>query len=50
MAAINTSLSALASCIAALTQPNRTHVPYRDSLLTRLLQATASPKPQALSP
>ena len=38
MASINTSLSALASCIAALTQPDRTHVPYRDSLLTRLLQ------------
>ena len=38
MSAINTSLSALASCIAALTQKSRTHVPYRDSLLTRLLQ------------
>ena len=49
MASINTSLSALASCIAALTQPDRTHVPYRDSLLTRLLQASA-PCPTPLHP
>ncbi|KAG9408014.1 hypothetical protein AC1031_021252 [Aphanomyces cochlioides] len=35
---INTSLSALGNCIAALTQPGRKHIPYRDSSLTRLLQ------------
>ncbi|KAG9408006.1 hypothetical protein AC1031_021245 [Aphanomyces cochlioides] len=35
---INTSLSALGNCIAALTQPGRKHIPYRDSMLTRLLQ------------
>jgi hypothetical protein len=31
MTSINTSLSALASVIAALTDKRRTHVPYRDS-------------------
>ena len=42
--AINTSLSALGNCIAALadlaTEAHRGggHVPYRDSVLTRLLQ------------
>ena len=40
MAAINKSLSALANCIAALSERHRAHVPYRDSVLTRLLQAT----------
>ncbi|ETV86146.1 hypothetical protein H257_02604 [Aphanomyces astaci] len=35
---INTSLSALGNCIAALTQSGRKHIPYRDSSLTRLLQ------------
>ena len=40
MAAINKSLSALANCIAALSERRRAHVPYRDSVLTRLLQAT----------
>ncbi|KAF0684468.1 Aste57867_23564 [Aphanomyces stellatus] len=35
---INTSLSALGNCIAALTQPGRKHIPFRDSTLTRLLQ------------
>ena len=38
MTSINTSLSALASVIAALTDKRRTHVPYRDSKLTHLLQ------------
>jgi kinesin family protein 3/17 len=37
MTSINTSLSALASVIAALTDKRRTHVPYRDSKLTHLL-------------
>lgn len=35
---INQSLSALGNCISALSQPGRTHIPYRDSVLTRLLQ------------
>jgi hypothetical protein len=35
---INTSLSALGNVIAALAETNSTHVPYRDSKLTRLLQ------------
>lgn len=36
--AINTSLSALGNVIAALADTRATHVPYRDSKLTRLLQ------------
>ena len=36
---INGSLSALGNVIAALTQPRgRTHIPYRDSKLTRILE------------
>lgn len=36
---INKSLSCLGNVIAALTDPkNRTHIPYRDSKLTRLLK------------
>jgi len=38
MTNINVSLSALASVIAALSTPNRPHIPYRDSKLTHLLQ------------
>ncbi|CAM9427867.1 unnamed protein product, partial [Phaeothamnion confervicola] len=34
---INKSLSALGNVINALTDPGRSHVPYRDSKLTRLL-------------
>lgn len=40
MGHINKSLSALANCIAALSEKSRAHVPYRDSVLTRLLQAS----------
>lgn len=37
--AINLSLSALGNCMSALATPERnSHVPYRDSKLTRLLQ------------
>ena len=35
---INTSLSALGNVIAALSDPQAQHVPFRDSKLTRLLQ------------
>lgn len=39
---INLSLSALGQCIAALIDAKRSHVPYRDSKLTRLLQDALS--------
>jgi kinesin family protein 5 len=39
--AINLSLSALGNCMNALAE-GRTHVPYRDSKLTRLLQVCSS--------
>ena len=38
LTSINQSLSTLGNCIRALLQTGRTHVPYRDSKLTRLLQ------------
>lgn len=38
LTSINQSLSALGNVISALTNPRRTHIPYRDSKLTRLLQ------------
>lgn len=38
MTAINQSLSALGNCVRALTDPARSHTPFRDSRLTRLLQ------------
>lgn len=37
-AKINLSLSSLCHVISSLTDPKSTHVPYRDSKLTRLLQ------------
>lgn len=40
-AAINLALSALGNVIKALVDPKATHVPYRDSKLTRLLQVCA---------
>mmetsp|Transcript_1849 Transcript_1849/g.2931 ORF Transcript_1849/g.2931 Transcript_1849/m.2931 type:complete len:1114 (+) Transcript_1849:115-3456(+) len=38
MTNINTSLHVLGNCVSALIEPGRRHIPYRDSLLTRLLQ------------
>lgn len=38
MTNINTSLHALGNCVSALIEPGRKHIPYRDSLLTRLLR------------
>lgn len=39
LASINRSLSALTNCVLALTQKERVHIPFRDSILTRLLQS-----------
>jgi kinesin family protein 5 len=39
---INKSLSALGNVINALTDGKSTHVPYRDSKLTRVLQVSCS--------
>uniref|UniRef100_K3WLS8 Kinesin-like protein n=1 Tax=Globisporangium ultimum (strain ATCC 200006 / CBS 805.95 / DAOM BR144) TaxID=431595 RepID=K3WLS8_GLOUD len=44
---INTSLSALGNCIAALSEAGRKHIPYRDSTLTRLLQDSFGGNTQA---
>jgi hypothetical protein len=38
LTAINSSLSALGNVISALADDKRSHVPYRDSALTRILQ------------
>ena len=38
MTHINTSLHVLGNCVSALIEPNRKHIPFRDSALTRLLQ------------
>ena len=58
---INTSLSSLGTVIQALGEKNRKHIPYRNSLLTRLLQdslggntktvviCTLSPSPGAIA-
>lgn len=42
MANINTSLHVLGNCISGLIDADRKHIPYRDSVLTRLLQSTLS--------
>jgi len=38
MANINSSLHVLGNVVSALIEPGRKHIPFRDSLLTRLLQ------------
>lgn len=38
MTNINSSLHVLGNCVSALIEPGRRHIPYRDSVLTRLLQ------------
>ena len=38
---INKSLAALGNCIQALATRGRSHIPYRDSVLTRVLQVRA---------
>jgi hypothetical protein len=38
MTNINASLHVLGNCVSALIEPGRRHIPYRDSILTRLLQ------------
>jgi hypothetical protein len=40
LSSINKSLSALTSCVLALAHRSRAHVPFRDSVLTRLLQSS----------
>ena len=45
---INQSLSALGNCIAALTQKNRGHIPYRDSKLTFILRVNNPSPPNIL--
>jgi hypothetical protein len=42
MTNINTSLHVLGNCIAKLIEPDSKHIPFRDSVLTRLLQGTLS--------
>jgi hypothetical protein len=38
LTSINGSLSALGQCISALADPKRTHIPFRNSKLTRVLK------------
>jgi len=35
LTSINGSLSTLGLCVSALTEPKRTHIPFRNSKLTR---------------
>lgn len=42
LTSINKSLSSLGNVIAALSSGSRTHIPYRDSKLTRILQDSLS--------
>eukprot|EP01038_Epipyxis_sp_PR26KG_P009086 gene9086-12254_t len=42
LTSINKSLSSLGNVIAALSSGNRSHIPYRDSKLTRILQDSLS--------
>jgi hypothetical protein len=45
--AINLSLSALGNVVHALTDERSTHIPFRDSKLTRLLQDSLGGKPES---
>lgn len=40
LTSINSSLSTLGLCVSALTEPNRSHIPLRNSKLTRVLSDT----------
>jgi len=42
LTSINSSLSTLGLCVSALTEPKRTHIPFRNSKLTRVLSDTLS--------
>ena len=46
---INKSLSALGNVIAALADGNKSHIPYRDSKLTRILQESLGGKSSNLN-
>lgn len=47
---INKSLSALGNVINALTDARATHVPYRDSKLTRVLQESLGARRSVRAP
>lgn len=42
LTSINSSLSSLGHCISALIDKNRTHIPFRNSKLTRVLSDSLS--------
>ena len=42
LTSINSSLSSLGNCISALMDKTRTHIPFRNSKLTRILSSSLS--------